>query len=79
MALSAQTRPEPMNSSPHHSKVKVSMTLASPIFVAGTHITGKMEMECRADKGLGISVMMVELFASQGKLNVRINIILQLI
>ncbi|KAF5379738.1 hypothetical protein D9615_005784 [Tricholomella constricta] len=65
MATSAQTRPEPMNSSPHHSKVKVSMTLAHPIFVAGKFVSGKMEMECRADKGLGISVMMVELFASQ--------------
>ncbi|KAF8071531.1 hypothetical protein FPV67DRAFT_879215 [Lyophyllum atratum] len=65
MAASAQTRPEPMNSSPHHSKVKVSMTLPSPIFVAGKFVSGKMEMECRADKGLGISVMMVELFALQ--------------
>lgn len=55
-----------MNASPHHSKVNVSMTLANPLFVAGTHISGKMEMECRADKGLGISVMMVELFATQG-------------
>ncbi|GLB44770.1 hypothetical protein LshimejAT787_1801070 [Lyophyllum shimeji] len=41
------------------------MTLAHPIFVAGKFISGKMEMECRADKGLGIGIMMVELFASQ--------------
>lgn len=60
-----------MNASPHHSKVKVSMTLANPIFVAGGHISGKMEMECRADKGLGISVMMVELFASQGAASIQ--------
>ncbi|KAG6918440.1 hypothetical protein DXG01_014621 [Tephrocybe rancida] len=65
MATSAQTRPEPMNSSPHHSKVKVSITLANPIFVAGKYVAGKMEMECRADTGLGIGIMMVELFAVQ--------------
>ncbi|KAJ7692164.1 hypothetical protein B0H17DRAFT_1062129 [Mycena rosella] len=61
----AVSRPEPMNASPHHSKVKVSMTLANSVFVSGGNITGKMEMECKADKGLGIGVMMVELFAIQ--------------
>ncbi|KAG6828962.1 hypothetical protein H0H92_006144 [Tricholoma furcatifolium] len=65
MAPPLQTRPEPMNSSPHHSKVKVSLILANPIFVAGKFVAGKMEMECRADQGLGIGVMMVELFAVQ--------------
>lgn len=60
---------EPMNASPHHPKVKVSITLPDPIFVAGTHVSGKMEVECRADKGLGINIMMVELFAMQGTLN----------
>ncbi|KAG5643087.1 hypothetical protein DXG03_001583 [Asterophora parasitica] len=54
-----------MNSSPHHSKVKVSLTLAHSIFVAGKFVSGKMEMECRADKGLGIDIMMVELIAFQ--------------
>ena len=58
--------PEPMNASPHHSKVKVSITLAERLYVAGGHITGKVEMECRADKGLGIGVIMVELFGTQG-------------
>jgi hypothetical protein len=57
---------EPMNASPHHSKVKVFLTLADPLFVAGGFVAGKMEMECKADKGLGIDVMMVELFAIQG-------------
>ncbi|KAF8193322.1 hypothetical protein BJ912DRAFT_960669 [Pholiota molesta] len=65
MASSSQAIPEPMNSQPHHSKVKVSITLADPTFVAGTHVSGKLEMECRADKGLGIGIMMVELFAIQ--------------
>ncbi|KAH9481910.1 hypothetical protein JR316_0006440 [Psilocybe cubensis] len=62
---SSQALPEPMNSSPHHSKVKVTITLADPTFVAGTHVSGKLEMECRADKGLGIGIMMIELFAVQ--------------
>ena len=56
-----------MNSSPHHPKVKVSTTVPdNGLFVAGTHVSGKMEMECRADKGLAIGDMMVELFATQG-------------
>ncbi|KAF7307787.1 Arrestin-N domain-containing protein [Mycena kentingensis (nom. inval.)] len=58
-------RPEPMNATTHHAKVKVSIALAKPVYVAGAPITGKMEMECRADKGLGIGVMMVELYAIQ--------------
>ncbi|KDQ59006.1 hypothetical protein JAAARDRAFT_192565 [Jaapia argillacea MUCL 33604] len=56
------TRPEPMNASPHHSKVKVSLTLSDPLFQAGDAVSGKLELECRADKGLGLGVMMVELF-----------------
>jgi hypothetical protein len=64
--MALQTRPEPMNASPHHSKVKVSLTLADPLFVAGEFVSGKMEMECRAERGLGIGVMMVELVAIQG-------------
>jgi hypothetical protein len=59
---------DPMNASPHHSKVKVSLMLADTVFVAGAFVTGKMEMECRADKGLGINHMMVELLAIQGAL-----------
>ncbi|KAK2467279.1 hypothetical protein APHAL10511_000828 [Amanita phalloides] len=58
-------RPEPMNAIAHHSKVKVSITVADPTFVAGKYVSGKMEMECRADKGLGIGVMMIELFGIQ--------------
>jgi hypothetical protein len=57
-----------MNASPHHSKVKVSLTLSDPIFVAGNNISGKMEVECRGDGefGLGIGLIAVELFAIQG-------------
>jgi hypothetical protein len=65
-----QARPEPMNAMPFHSKVKVSLTLSDPTFVAGNVISGKMEMECKADAGLGIGIMMVELFAIQGATNI---------
>ncbi|KAL4066724.1 hypothetical protein V8B97DRAFT_2103205 [Scleroderma yunnanense] len=63
--MALQSRPEPMNASPHHSKVKVTVTLSDPIFVAGGIISGKMEVESRADLDclLGIGVMMVELYA----------------
>lgn len=65
--MALQSRPVPMNASPHHSKVKVSLTLSDPIFVAGNNISGKMEVECHGDGecGLGIGLMMVELFAVQ--------------
>ncbi|EIM90720.1 uncharacterized protein STEHIDRAFT_165243 [Stereum hirsutum FP-91666 SS1] len=61
--MAYQSRPEPMNASPNHPKVKVSITLSDPTFVAGGAVTGKMEMECKTDKGLGIGIIMVELFA----------------
>lgn len=62
-----------MNSSPLHPKVKVSMTLAHPVYVAGKFVAGKMEVECRADKGLGISIIMVELLAVQGECTICSN------
>lgn len=67
--MASQSRPEPMNASPHHSKVKVTLTLSDPVYVSGTHISGKMEIESRADLDslLGIGVMMVELYAIQGR------------
>ncbi|KAJ6489060.1 hypothetical protein C8R45DRAFT_901982 [Mycena sanguinolenta] len=63
--MAASSRAQPMNATSHHAKVKVSTTLSKPVFLAGGHITGRMEMECRADKGLGISVIMVELVGIQ--------------
>ncbi|KAF9223243.1 hypothetical protein BS17DRAFT_781551 [Gyrodon lividus] len=65
--MASQSRPEPMNASPHHSKVKVTLTLSDPVYVSGGNISGKMEVECRADLDslLGIGVMMVELYAIQ--------------
>ena len=55
-----------MNASPHHSKVNVSLTLSDQCFVAGGAVTGKMQMECRADRGLGIGLVLVELVAIEG-------------
>ncbi|KIJ62924.1 hypothetical protein HYDPIDRAFT_188824 [Hydnomerulius pinastri MD-312] len=65
--MASQSRPEPMNASPHHSKVKVTLTLSDPVFVSGGNISGKLEVESRADLDsiLGIGVMMVELYAIQ--------------
>jgi hypothetical protein len=60
------TGPEYMNATPHHPKVKVSLSLSSPLFVAGQEITGKMEVECRADKEVGMNLIVVELIAVQG-------------
>jgi hypothetical protein len=60
------TRPEAMNATTHHPKVKVSVRLSDPLFIAGGTISGKLEMECKADSGLGIGVLKVELFAIEG-------------
>jgi hypothetical protein len=57
-----------MNESPHHSKIRVMLTLGNTMFVAGEDITGKMDIECRADKGLGLGTIMIELLAVQGML-----------
>lgn len=63
--MALQSRPEPMNASSHHSKVKVTLTLSDPVFVAGGLISGKVEVESHADLDclLGIGIMMVELYA----------------
>lgn len=65
-ALSSQSRPEPMNASPYHSKVKVSLSFSDSLYIAGSHVTGKMELECRADKGLSLGIIKVELSGIQG-------------
>ena len=55
-----------MNASPYHSKVRVSLKFADTQFAAGGSVTGKVELECKAEKGLGIGVIMVELYAIEG-------------
>ena len=66
--MASTSRPEPMNASPHHPKVKVTCKLSDPLYVAGGFIAGKMEVECRTDKGLGLGVIMAELSAIEGQL-----------
>ena len=58
-----------MNASQNHPKVRVSCKLSDPLYVAGGFVAGKMEVECRTDKGLALGVIMVELSAIEGQLN----------
>jgi hypothetical protein len=55
-----------MNATPHHSKVRLSVTLSDKFYIAGDAITGKMELESRADTGLGLGIIAVELVAIEG-------------
>lgn len=65
--MATYSRPEDMNTTSKHVKVGITTTLADPMFVAGEDVCGKMEMECRTDKGLGLSMIQVELIAIQGQ------------
>ena len=56
-----------MNATPYHSKVRISVTLSDKFYIAGDAITGKMELESRADAGLGIGIIVVELVAIEGR------------
>jgi hypothetical protein len=60
------SRPQEMNASPHHAKVKVRVQLADNLVVAGNSIGGKIEVESKADKGLSLGVIKAELFAIEG-------------
>ncbi|KAH8987440.1 hypothetical protein EDB92DRAFT_1126537 [Lactarius akahatsu] len=62
-ALQSQSRPEPMNATPYHSKVRLTVTLSDKFYIAGDAITGKMVLESRADMGLGLGIILVELVA----------------
>lgn len=68
--MATYSRPEAMNVTHRHAKVGLSLTLAESLIVAGNDLCGKMEMECRADKGLGIGMIVVELIAIQGVYNI---------
>lgn len=62
------SRPEPMNASPHHPKVNVNILLPpDPVVIAGTHVSGKIELECKADRGLSLGVIKAELIAIEGE------------
>lgn len=56
-----------MNATPYHSKVRLSVTLSDKFYIAGDAITGKMELESRADTGLGLGIIAVELVAIEGR------------
>ncbi|KAG8678310.1 hypothetical protein FRC09_019943, partial [Ceratobasidium sp. 395] len=58
-------RQELMNAGPHHAKLRVTAHMTAPVHVAGTDVTGKIDVECRAEKGLGLGTIMVELMAIQ--------------
>ncbi|CAE6411638.1 unnamed protein product, partial [Rhizoctonia solani] len=58
-------RQEVMNAGPHHAKIKVTAHVTSAVYVAGSEISGKIDVECRAEKGLGLGTIMVELMAFQ--------------
>jgi hypothetical protein len=55
-----------MNAGPHHAKLRVTAHVPSSVYVAGSDIAGKIDVECRAEKGLGLGTIMVELMAFQG-------------
>jgi hypothetical protein len=56
-----------MNATPYHSKVRLTVTLSDKFYIAGDAITGKMELESRADTGLGLGIIAVELVAIEGR------------
>ncbi|KAJ1307612.1 hypothetical protein OPQ81_001707 [Rhizoctonia solani] len=65
MPAAQPSRQEVMNAGPHHAKIRVTAHVASSVCVAGSEISGKMDVECRAEKGLGLGTIMVELMAFQ--------------
>ncbi|CAE7062322.1 unnamed protein product [Rhizoctonia solani] len=65
MPAAKPSRQEVMNAGPHHAKIRVTANVASSVYVAGSEISGKMDVECRAERGLGLGTIMVELIAFQ--------------
>ncbi|QRW04019.1 arrestin [Ceratobasidium sp. AG-Ba] len=66
MPVQEPNRQELMNAGPHHAKLRVTAHVAAAVHVAGTDVAGKIDVECRAEKGLGLGTIMVELMAIQG-------------
>lgn len=58
---------EPMNATSNHPKLRSTLRFAEPQFIAGNVVSGKMEMECKAEKGLAVGVVKVELFGIEGE------------
>lgn len=55
-----------MNATSQHAKVRTSLRFAEETFVSGGVVAGKMEVECKTDKGLALGIIMVELLAFEG-------------
>ena len=48
--------PEPMNASPFHSKVNVSLALSDQVFVAGHNVSGKIQIEPSIGSGFDLDL-----------------------
>lgn len=57
---------ESMNVISSHAKLRATLRFADSLFVAGDAVSGKMEVECKADTGLAMGIIMVELFGVEG-------------
>lgn len=57
---------EAMNVVSNHPKLRATLRFAETLFVAGTVVTGKLEVECKAEKNLAMGVMCVELLGMEG-------------
>lgn len=63
-----------MNTTSHHAKMRTSLRFAEDTFVSGGVVAGKMEVESKADKALGIGIIMVELLATEGTFATRFSV-----
>ena len=61
-----------MNATSQHAKVRATVRLGEQTFVSGDVVAGKMEVECKVDKGLAIGVIMVELLAFEGEQHIHL-------
>lgn len=56
-----------MNVTSNHPKLRTTLRFADPSYIAGDAVSGKMEVECKAEKGLAVGAIMVELFGIEGE------------
>jgi hypothetical protein len=60
------SRPEAMNTTTSHPKLKLSLSLSRSLFVAGTHpVSGTLSMQAHIDRGLGLGAIYVEIIGSE--------------
>lgn len=58
-----------MNVVSNHPKLRTTLRFSDSLFVAGDVVSGKMEVECKAEKGLAMGIIKVELFGVEGALS----------